>query len=95
MCREKNSFTLFNEVAISKKLSSKLTLSYHRNIVVYNHFVKVYLGGGRKHFLSTAKKNSVQAGFRNDGRNLIDEWVSDKRDKGTAIYVDNKVGFCA
>ncbi len=53
--------------------------------------MKVYLGGGRKQFIPTPKKNSVRGGLRNDGRNLIDEWVADRNNVGKALYVDNRV----
>lgn len=53
---------------------------------------KVYLGGGRNQFLPTLKKNSIgEDGLRNDGRNLIDEWLAGRSNAGKAVYVDNKV----
>lgn len=57
------------------------------------YWLQVYLGGGLKQFVPNNKKNISfgEAGLRNDGRNLIDEWVSERCNDGKAVYVDNKV----
>nr|AVD96954.1 ALP-5 [Nilaparvata lugens] len=53
--------------------------------------VNVLLGGGRRHWMPKMMKDVEQAneeGRRLDGRNLIEEWVRDKKRKGShAEYV--------
>lgn len=55
--------------------------------------IKVILGGGRNQFLPTKKKNSVKGGFRNDERNLIDEWLAQRSKTGSSVFVDDRKGL--
>lgn len=52
------------------------------------------LGGGRRHWLPKVARDpedASQEGRRVDGKNLIDDWVRDKRRRGLrAEYVWNK-----
>ncbi|GIX72506.1 alkaline phosphatase, tissue-nonspecific isozyme [Caerostris darwini] len=54
----------------------------------------VILGGGRRHFLPHREldtKNPENAGRREDGRNLIEEWQRDKKSRGLSYkYVSRK-----
>ncbi|GFT93792.1 membrane-bound alkaline phosphatase [Nephila pilipes] len=54
----------------------------------------VILGGGRRHFLPRREldtKNPENAGRREDGRNLIEEWQRDKKSRGLSYkYVSRK-----
>lgn len=56
--------------------------------------LQVILGGGRRHFLPRREpdsKNSDASGWREDGRNLIEEWQKDKKSKGQAYkYISRK-----
>ncbi|XP_054280459.1 alkaline phosphatase-like [Macrosteles quadrilineatus] len=56
--------------------------------------LNVVMGGGRRHWLPRAARDPetlTEEGRRLDGRNLIDEWIRDKRKKGLkADYVWNK-----
>ncbi|GFX07810.1 membrane-bound alkaline phosphatase [Trichonephila clavipes] len=55
---------------------------------------RVILGGGQRHFLPRRElnaKNPENAGRREDGRNLIEEWQRDKKSRGLAYkYVSRK-----
>ncbi|GIY82242.1 membrane-bound alkaline phosphatase [Caerostris extrusa] len=55
---------------------------------------EVILGGGRRHFLPHREldtKNPENAGRREDGRNLIEEWQRDKKSRGLSYkYVSRK-----
>lgn len=52
------------------------------------------LGGGRRHWLpkvATDPEDDKEEGRRLDGRNLIEDWLRDKRKRGIAAqYVWNK-----
>lgn len=52
------------------------------------------MGGGRRHWLPKLSKDPEDQnleGRRSDGRNLIDDWLRDKRRRGLkAEYVWNK-----
>lgn len=56
--------------------------------------VQVVLGGGRRHWLPRLFRDPEDAsleGRRIDGRNLVDDWLRDKRRRGLkAEYVWNK-----
>ena len=56
--------------------------------------IQVILGGGRRHFLPKREpdsKNSDASGWREDGRNLIEEWQKDKKSKSQAYkYISRK-----
>lgn len=52
--------------------------------------LNVIMGGGRREFLPRIPGDGV--GIRDDGRNLVEEWLQSKRDEGvTGQYVDNRV----
>nr|CAD7437448.1 unnamed protein product [Timema bartmani] len=55
---------------------------------------QVILGGGRRHWLPKVARDPEQTneeGRRLDGRNLIDDWLRDKKRRGVkAEYVWNK-----
>ncbi|KAG1656869.1 Procollagen-lysine,2-oxoglutarate 5-dioxygenase 3 [Nymphon striatum] len=58
--------------------------------------LKVILGGGRRHFFpnTTLDKKSNKANVRTDGRNLVEEWMSDKAKKNSKYsYVTNLEEF--
>ncbi|KAG1667590.1 Alkaline phosphatase, tissue-nonspecific isozyme [Nymphon striatum] len=58
--------------------------------------LKVILGGGRRHFFpnTTLDKKSNKANVRTDGRNLVEEWMSDKAKKNSkSSYVTNLEEF--
>ncbi|KAI5727940.1 hypothetical protein M8J77_008935, partial [Diaphorina citri] len=54
----------------------------------------VVFGGGRRHWLPKVAKDPedhMEEGRRLDGRNLVDDWLRDKRKRGIkASYVWNK-----
>jgi alkaline phosphatase len=53
--------------------------------------LKVILGCGRREFInSTMRDDENRSGFRSDGRNLINEWLSERRRVGNASYVWHK-----
>lgn len=62
--------------------------------LVYNHIAKqfkVVLGGGRREFLSnTTQDEEGKMGLRQDGKNLIKEWLDEHEGMGTREYVWNK-----
>lgn len=55
------------------------------------------MGGGRRHMIPTTvydREERNQRGRRTDGRNLLDEWVHDKKTRDlNAEYVWNKAQF--
>lgn len=57
-------------------------------------FMQVILGGGRRHWLPKVARDpeqTMEEGRRLDGRNLIDDWLRDKKKKNLrAEYVWNK-----
>lgn len=56
--------------------------------------LQVLLGGGRRHWLPKVARDpelTTEEGRRLDGRNLIDDWLRDKKRRGIkAEYVWNK-----
>jgi alkaline phosphatase len=58
---------------------------------------QVILGGGRRHFMPKVARDpeaETEEGRRLDGRNLIDDWVRDKKKRNIrAQYVWNKGQF--
>ena len=56
--------------------------------------MQVVMGGGRRHLVSTVTKDPEEAdreGRRLDGRNLVEDWLRDKKRRGLqAEYVWNK-----
>lgn len=66
--------------------------------VNYSGILQVILGGGRRHFLPRKKASDPQLqtdmGKREDGRNLIDEWLRDKKTRDLDYeYVHRKEEF--
>jgi alkaline phosphatase len=59
--------------------------------LVYNEEgrkLKVILGGGRRSFINaTARDDENRAGYRTDGRNLIEEWLRERNRDGKAEYI--------
>ncbi|MPC66361.1 Membrane-bound alkaline phosphatase [Portunus trituberculatus] len=57
----------------------------------------VLMGGGRRHWLPLTdfdREERNQRGRRTDGRNLLDDWVRDKKARDlNAEYVWNKAQF--
>ncbi|KAG8235811.1 hypothetical protein J437_LFUL014750, partial [Ladona fulva] len=63
-----------------------------------SHSLKqVLLGGGRRHFLPKVARDpesTAEDGRRLDGRNLVDDWLRDKKKRGLrGHYVWNKGQF--
>nr|XP_054768996.1 alkaline phosphatase-like isoform X1 [Lytechinus pictus] len=68
-----------------------------RQLVEENNFINVILGGGRRNFLPNTTLDPEYAsenttGSRTDGRNLIDQWLSDKL-LFSSEYVWNKTAL--
>ncbi|XP_054711104.1 alkaline phosphatase, tissue-nonspecific isozyme-like [Uloborus diversus] len=56
--------------------------------------INVVLGGGRRHFLSRGSGQQTDMGRREDGRNLIEEWLKDKKSRDLDYeYVYRKEDF--
>lgn len=56
--------------------------------------LKVILGGGRREFRDRKTFDEEgEIGFRNDDRDLIDEWLAQKRNRGNASYIWNNQGL--
>ncbi|XP_030379967.1 membrane-bound alkaline phosphatase [Scaptodrosophila lebanonensis] len=57
--------------------------------------LKVILGGGRQNFLNaTSRDEEGYPGYRNDGRNLIKDWIADKQAaNASAHYVWSRKGL--
>lgn len=56
--------------------------------------LKVVMGGGRREFRDRKFVDEEdQIGFRNDGRDLIDEWLVEKKKRGNASYVWSNQGL--
>lgn len=58
-----------------------------------NIFSKVILGGGRRHWLPKVARDPEQniEGRRLDGKNLIDDWLREKKKNGyNAEYVSTR-----
>ena len=62
--------------------------------LVYNEVaqkMKVFLGGGRRNFINTNENDDEgRPGLRTDGKNLIDEWVTERSKAGNAKYLWHK-----
>ena len=60
-------------------------------------FLQVLLGGGRRHWIPESefdREETAQRGRRTDHKNLVDDWVHDKKERGLhADYVWNKSQF--
>ncbi|ALC41458.1 CG1809 [Drosophila busckii] len=73
------------------------TLDIARQLVEWptGQQLKVILGGGRQNFLnSTVRDETGYAGNRQDGRNLIKQWLSDRQSENvTAKYVWSRKGL--
>lgn len=61
--------------------------------LVYNDVsknLKVVLGGGRSYFINnTSVDDEGQRGLRTDGKNLINEWVTERTKQGAAKFVSH------
>lgn len=56
--------------------------------------LKVIFGGGRFNFINATEKDEQgKFGKRTDGKNLIKEWLNNKKDNEVRSYVWNKVSF--
>ncbi len=56
--------------------------------------LKVVLGGGRREFRDRKIFDEEgEIGFRNDNRDLIDEWLAQKKTRGNASYIWNNHGL--
>ncbi|XP_072035051.1 alkaline phosphatase-like [Amphiura filiformis] len=69
-----------------------------RQLVQETADVKVILGGGRQYFYPndiSDPEYSNRNGNREDGRNLIEEWLASHDNDSTARYVWDKAGFDA
>lgn len=74
----------------------KVTIDIARQLVegdVGKKF-KVIMGGGRREFRDTSIKDEEGSpGFRNDGKNLVDDWLASHKQKGQASFVFDKKGL--
>ncbi|AMX03831.1 alkaline phosphatase [Microbulbifer thermotolerans] len=59
--------------------------------------IDVIMGGGRRNFLPSSETDAEgAAGKREDGRNLVDEWLDRYNDGVTnAVYIEDQTGFNA
>lgn len=56
--------------------------------------LKVILGGGRREFRDRKIYDEEgEIGFRNDNRDLIDEWLAGKRNRGNASFIWSNQGL--
>lgn len=56
--------------------------------------LKVIFGGGRYNFINTTKiDDEHHSGKRSDGKDLITEWINNKKENEVRSYVWNKVCF--
>ncbi|RXG71402.1 hypothetical protein Avbf_00017 [Armadillidium vulgare] len=59
--------------------------------------IEVLLGGGRRHWIPNTeydREARTEQGRRKDGKNLVDMWIKDKKDRDLhAEYVLNKAQF--
>lgn len=85
-----------NDASISQECrdnsnNSNLDIAYQ---MVYNEEAKpfkVILGGGRRQFINNTQVDDEERfGSRTDGKNLIDEWLVERRKVGKAEYIWNK-----
>jgi alkaline phosphatase len=80
-----------NNNAISSACRSVQNVTDIAHQLVYNEVsqkIKVFLGGGRRNFINTTEvDNEGRPGYRTDGRNLIDEWATERNKIGNAKYV--------
>jgi alkaline phosphatase len=80
-----------NNNAISSACRSVENVTDIAHQLVYNDVsqdIKVFLGGGRRNFINTTEvDNEGRPGYRTDGRNLINEWVTERNKIGNAKYV--------
>lgn len=57
--------------------------------------LKVIFGGGRQNFINSTKKDEQgNYGMRTDGKDLITEWINNRKPNEQRSYVWNKVLFC-
>lgn len=56
--------------------------------------LKVIFGGGRAKFINETKKDEHgEFGERNDGKDLIAEWLKAEKENEVRTYISNKVSF--
>lgn len=76
---------------------SEQTIDIARQLVEWpvGKNLKVILGGGRQNFLNTTVRDEAGfPGYRQDGRNLINDWLADKKDRNSsASYVWSRKGL--
>lgn len=69
-------------------------LLWRKSTRFLTRWFQVIFGGGRRHWLPKVAKDPedhMEEGRRLDGRNLVDDWLRDKRARGIkAAYVWNK-----
>lgn len=81
----------YNDAIPSACRALNVTINDIAHQLIYNDAgknLKVILGGGRKVFINTtARDDEGRPGLRTDGRNLIDEWLREKQNRGVAKYI--------
>lgn len=89
-----NHFFLNQELKFKSRSICSAVINLGSNWLKPVVWCQVVLGGGRRHWLpkvSRDPEDAAQEGRRADGKNLIDDWVRDKRRRGLrAEYVWNK-----
>ncbi|XP_034476799.1 membrane-bound alkaline phosphatase [Drosophila innubila] len=87
-----------NDMEVTERgCNSSQTIDIARQLVEWTvgKNLKVILGGGRQNFLnSTVRDEAGFAGYRQDGRNLIKDWLADKQSRNSsASYVWSRKGL--
>ena len=87
-----------NATRFARRPLNHRILLYHQLVTVNLFcFGQVLLGGGRRHWIPDTEFDSEirsERGRRKDGKNLIDAWVWDKKDRDLhSEYVSDKQQF--
>jgi alkaline phosphatase len=89
----------FNETAECQDIALQLISSAPgKNLnVIYGGGRKKFKNGGRNKFIENKITDEFTRGERLDGRDLIDEWLADKRERNMpyANYIHNRSGLVA
>lgn len=59
---------------------------------IYTYIYKVLLGGGSSRLTPSTTLDSLgRTGYREDNRNLIEEWLIERQNNGESAYVNDRV----
>lgn len=79
-----------NDEKIREHCQSDKVVDIARQLIEYDvgRQLRVVMGGGRREFRDQSMMDEEgRMGYRHDGRNLIDEWLTDRNKRGNASFI--------